>query len=137
LTLTEIASGVAQTPHPVIVEAASQLPPELVVTDVMLKEKPFPTAAMVGFWASGFVPPNDWVNDSAATGWKTCALRGLESKAPENKAMEAKTAAAGKRIRNGLEACMRIPSPPGELMPQLRRLARKNPVVNILSLSDP
>jgi len=141
LTLTETVVGVAQTPHPVVVEAASQLPPELVVTDVMLKEKPFPTAAMVGFWGSGFAPPNDWVNASAATGWKTCALRGLENKAPENKApenkaMEARTAASGKRAQNGLGACMRIRSPPVELVPQLTRLARKDPVVNILSLSN-
>src|SRR5271163_3472623 len=101
----------------------------------MLNEKPVPTAPMVGFWASGFAPPNDWVNDSAATGWKTAALRGVENKAPENKAMEARTAAAGKRIRNGLEAWMRIPSPPVEPAPRLTRLARKDSVVNISSLS--
>jgi hypothetical protein len=46
--LTETAVGVAQTPHPVIVEAVSQLPPELVVTDVMLKEKPFPSVSALG-----------------------------------------------------------------------------------------
>jgi hypothetical protein len=90
----------------------------------MLKEKPVPTAAMVGFWGSGFAPPNDSVNDSAATGWKTAALRGLE-----NKAMEARTTAVGKRIR------MRCP--PVELLPRLTRPARKDSVVNILSLSDP
>jgi hypothetical protein len=87
---------------------------------VMLKEKPVPTAAMVGFWASGFAPANDWVNDSAATGWKTAALRGVE-----NKAMEDRTAAAGKRIRNGLV----------DLAPPWTRLARKDSVVNISSLS--
>jgi len=81
VTITEIVRGVAQRPHPVIVEVDNQLPPELVVAEVMLKLKPVPTAAMVGFWGSGSAPPNDFVNDSAGTGAKTCALRDVETDA--------------------------------------------------------
>jgi hypothetical protein len=89
VTTTEIVRGVAHNPHPVIVEAESQLPPELVVADVMLKLKPVPTAAIVGFWGSGSAPPNDLVNDRAGTDRKTCALRGAEATANNARAIAA------------------------------------------------